>query len=105
MTHPEKLRVELDKVPEGCPYAEAPNYPEIKRLLDEGTPLYQTVDWASEPSITVTDVYTKEGKHVRSTVSTENGKVIEEWGPTPSKDLSKFLVWWKPMWDEFWGQK
>jgi hypothetical protein len=32
---------ELAKVPAGCRYIEAPNYPRIQQLLRENTPFYQ----------------------------------------------------------------
>lgn len=36
--HVERLTAELKKVPEGTPYILADNWPEISKLLKEGTP-------------------------------------------------------------------
>jgi hypothetical protein len=36
----ERLREELAKVPEGCPYINAPNFLALRALLREGTPYY-----------------------------------------------------------------
>ena len=47
MTHADKLRSELDKVPEGVRYCDSPNFPEIQRLLQEGTPAENNILYIS----------------------------------------------------------
>lgn len=42
------------------------------------------------PSITITDTYTREGKHVSSAAHTEEGKLLWEDGRNPSKDTTSF---------------
>ena len=54
-----ELMEELEKVPEGMRYIEAPNYSKIKKLLEESTPYIRTVrsspalgaPYGQEPSI------------------------------------------------------
>ena len=104
MTHAEKLQSELDRVPEGVRYCDAPNFSEIQRLLEEGTPYISpdTNDWLSQPSITITDTYTKEGRHLKRTMSLENGTVFDEEGPDPNKDVVFFRPGLQKMWKEHW---
>jgi hypothetical protein len=39
-THAKKLHEALSKVPKGMRYIDSPNFLEIQKLLEEGTPLF-----------------------------------------------------------------
>jgi hypothetical protein len=43
-----ELMIELEKVPKGWRYIDSPNYPKIKRLLDEGTPFMRSTEIEKE---------------------------------------------------------
>lgn len=60
------------------------------------------IDIRNEPSITITDLYhRKSGRHLRSTMSTEDGTIIEESGPCPLKDVVFFPAYFQKHWDDF----
>lgn len=48
------------------------------------------VDPRTQSSVTIVDLYTKEGKHLKSTMSYEDGTVISEEGRNPNKDVGFF---------------
>lgn len=52
------------------------------------------IDIAKQPSITIVDLYTKEGKHLKRTMSTEDGTIISEEGPDPGKDIAFMPADW-----------
>ena len=47
------------------------------------------------PHVTIVDLYTKDGKHQKSTMSTPDGTVLYEEGRHPSKDVG-FLSQYYP---------
>jgi hypothetical protein len=59
-------------------------------------------DIRNEPHVIITDLYhRKSGKHLRSTMSTEDGTIIEESGPCPSKDTVFLPAYKRAAWDRF----
>jgi predicted GNAT family acetyltransferase len=44
-------------------------------------------DFRNEPSITITDLYSTSGQHLKSVLRTEDGTILEESGPNPNKDV------------------
>lgn len=51
------------------------------------------MDIRNEPSLTITDTYTKSGQHLKSVLSTEDGTILEESGPNLNKD---FVIYFMP---------
>ena len=57
-------------------------------------------DIRNEPSVTITDLYTRSGQHLRSTMSTEDGTIIEEWGPNTNKNVAFFNISARELWEK-----
>jgi len=65
------------------------------------------IDIRRLPPVTIVDLYTKDGKHVKSTMSTPDGTVLYEDGRQPSKDVGPFISTPKLPWRDFsedWGK-
>ena len=79
-------------------------HPDLLPPLKEGAVGKQELplDWLSQPSITITDTYTKEGRHLKRTMSLENGTVFDEEGPDPHKDVVFLRPGLQKMWKEHW---
>ena len=63
---------------------------------------FESFDLRNEPTLTITDLYHRpSGRHLRSTMSTEDGTIIEESGPCSSKDVVFLPAYKREAWDRF----
>lgn len=58
-------------------------------------------DVRSQPSITITDTYTKDGKHLGRVMKTEDGTIFEREGPDSSKDVVFLRPGLQKYWNDF----
>ena|SRR5271166_3269060 len=59
------------------------------------------IDIRNEPSLTIVDIYTKDGTHLKRTISTESGQVVSEEGRDPSKDVVFLPSYKQDSWNRF----
>ena len=53
----------------------------------------------NQPGLIIADLYTKEGRHLKRTISTEDGRIVDEEGPSPARDV----VFLRPELQKQWG--
>ena len=69
---------------------------EVSKSMTE--PIKAVIDIRTQPSVTITDTYTKQGKHLGSVCKTEEGRIVYEEGPSSSKDVCFFPDYKRELW-------
>lgn len=63
--------------------------------------MQEDFDWRKEPSVTVVDIYTRSGHHLRSYFKLSSGRIIYEEGRQSCKDVGFMPQHIRLPWEEF----